>query len=95
MDNDKCAMVKCPQEETLEHLLWTYPFAEQCGDLICPTRQPNLSIMEAFVDLRLKLQVPFNMEIIILAAWDIWITRNNHIFTNINPSINRWKETSM
>lgn len=80
-------------EETLQHLFWSCPFAAQCWDIVCPTRQPNLSIMEAFADMKQKLHVPFHMEIIILAAWAIWITRNNFIFQNINLTINRWHDT--
>ena len=31
------------------------------------------------------------MEIIILGAWAIWITRNNKISENITPSFQGWK----
>ena len=31
------------------------------------------------------------MEIIILGAWAIWITRNNKFFENIAPSFQGWK----
>ena len=48
-------------------------------------------MLEAFEDLRQKLNVPFFMEIIILASWGIWISRNNLIFQAIQPSIQRWK----
>jgi hypothetical protein len=46
---------------------------------------------ETFSDLRDKLHIPFFMEVIILAAWSIWIIRNNKIFNNENPTIGRWK----
>ena len=90
-----CAVNNCPQEETLQHLFWTCPFAAQCWDLICPSRQANVSIMEAFLDLKQKLHVPFFMEIVILASWAIWISRNNMIFQAIQPSIQRWKAIFM
>jgi hypothetical protein len=47
--------------------------------------------MEAFADLKGKLKVPFFMEIIILAAWGIWIIRNNKIFKNSHPKIANWR----
>jgi hypothetical protein len=47
--------------------------------------------MEAFADLKEKLNVPFLLEIIILAAWSIWIVRNNKIFKNSNPTIASWE----
>ena len=43
-------------------------------------------MLEAFQDLKDKLRYPFYMEIIILGAWAIWITRNNKIFESIAPS---------
>jgi hypothetical protein len=38
-----------------------------------------------------KMKLPFAMEIIILAGWGIWITRNNKIFNNQMPSFANWK----
>ena len=78
-----CAVGDSQQEETLHHLFWGCQFVQQCWDFICPTRTPNLSVLEAFQDLKDKLRYPFYMEIIILGAWAIWITRNNKIFENI------------
>lgn len=48
-------------------------------------------MLEAFQDLKDKLRYPFYMEIIIVGAWAIWITRNNKIFKNIAPSFQGWK----
>jgi hypothetical protein len=51
----------------------------------------KLGNMDAFVDMKRKLKVPFSMELIILATWGIWIVRNNKIFSNVTPSFNTWK----
>jgi hypothetical protein len=76
----------------LQHLFWTCPFASHCWDLICPSRQANASVLEAFADLKQQLHVPFFMEITILASWAIWVSRNNLIFQAIQPSTQRWKD---
>ena len=34
--------------------------------------------------LRMKLGVPFFMEIIVLMSWSIWKTRNGHIFSGMS-----------
>ena len=91
LQNYNCATIQCPEEETLYHLFWTCPFARQCWDYICPNREVNLTMHEAFQDLKFKLNVPFFMEIIILASWAIWISRNNVIFNNQRASFNGWK----
>jgi hypothetical protein len=56
--------LNCSQEETLHHLVLTCTFANACWDHICQERTKDLSVMEAFADLREKLNVPFFMEII-------------------------------
>ena len=86
-----CAVMNCQQEETLHHLFWGCQFSRICWNFICPQRSPNLSVLEAFQDLKEKLKVPFFMEIIILGSWAIWVTRNNKIFENIQPSFQGWK----
>jgi hypothetical protein len=50
-----------------------------------------LSVMDAFYDVKNKLNVPFAMEIIIAAAWGLWIVRNNKIFKNQVPIFQSWK----
>jgi hypothetical protein len=41
--------------------------------------------------MKTKLKLPFATEIIILAAWVIWISRNNKVFNNQPPSLTSWK----
>ena len=86
LEEYNCAVRNCPEEETLHHLFWSCPFAAQCWDFICPSRAHNLSVLEAFQDLKDKLNKPFFMEIIILGSWAIWISRNNKFFEHITPS---------
>jgi hypothetical protein len=38
-----------------------------------------------------SINLPFAMEIIILAAWGIWIIRNNKVFKDQNAVFNSWK----
>jgi hypothetical protein len=47
--------------------------------------------MDAFYDVKNKLNVSFAMEIIIVAAWGIWILRNTKIFKNQLPTFQSWK----
>jgi hypothetical protein len=86
-----CAKLQCSEEETLIHLLWECPFAMECWDYIFPQRTLHLSIMDAFYDVKNKLNVPFAMAIIIAAAWGLWIIRNNKIFKNQEPIFQSWK----
>ena len=61
-------------------------FRCNCWDFVCPQRTRNLSVHEAFTDLKNKIRVPFAMDLIILASWIISIVRNNKIFENKPPS---------
>lgn len=93
LESYNCALKSCQQEETVFHLFWGCPFAVRCWNYICPTRDTPSSILEAIEDMKEKLRLPFFMEIVILAAWAIWITRNNLIFQQIQPSFQKWKDT--
>jgi hypothetical protein len=91
LQNYDCETSQCHQEETIVHLFWSCPFAPRCWEFICPDRFPSLDWVEAVVDLKMKLQVPFYMEIIILTAWGLWMVRNNKIFNNHRPPFQSWK----
>jgi hypothetical protein len=47
--------------------------------------------MDAFYDIKTKMNVPFAMEIIISAAWGICIVRNRKNFKKQRPSFQSWK----
>jgi hypothetical protein len=70
----------CNAKETLVHLFWACPFADQCWNFVCPQRNKRLSILEALEEIKTRIKLPFAMEIITLAAWGIWMIRNNKIF---------------
>jgi hypothetical protein len=87
-----CVQNHChQQEEDMIHLFWNCNFAQICWNYICPQRRRDGTIFQAFSDIKKKLKFPFAMEIIILAAWGIWISRNNKIFNNQEPSFETWK----
>ena len=86
-----CATLQCRHVETTTHLFWTCPMARQCWDFVCPQRDTNLTLHEAFFDMKNKLHLPFFMDIIILASWSIWMIRNNNIFRDERPTVDRWK----
>jgi hypothetical protein len=56
-----------------------------------PQRAKNLLVMESFTYLKMKIKLSFSMEIIILVAWGIWISRNNKNFNNQALSFQSWK----
>jgi hypothetical protein len=60
-------------------------------ELCLPTRGRNLSVLENIEDLKAKIQLPFAMDLIIIAAWSIWIVRNDMVFNNKRPTFSSWK----
>jgi hypothetical protein len=51
-----CIINNCIEEETLIHMFWTCPFAENCWKYVFPQR--NQKVLEAFADIKEKLKVP-------------------------------------
>ena len=82
-----CVLCTQPTEETLEHLFFKCDFAQACWfglNLSIDTDDELFITLEHF---KQQLGVHFYMEIIILMSWSIWVSRNDHIFQGIQPSI--------
>jgi predicted branched-subunit amino acid permease len=64
--------------ETRSHLLLHFPFALSCWQYICSCIFfVDLAFhLDCISKIKEKVNKPFFMEIIILAAWSIWPTRN-------------------
>jgi hypothetical protein len=69
------------------------------GNHCHPYSQSNVGILYApnskepfsHTDLKMKIKLSLSMEIIILVAWVIWISRNNKNFNNQALSFHSWK----
>ena len=86
-----CDLCILQRPESVAHIFLRCNFAKACWASIAVvviTTRPLLSIFKQIKD---KLQVPFFMEIIILMSQSIWVTRNNCIFKNLDPSVDGFK----
>uniref|UniRef100_A0A0A9D6Q3 Reverse transcriptase zinc-binding domain-containing protein n=1 Tax=Arundo donax TaxID=35708 RepID=A0A0A9D6Q3_ARUDO len=88
-----CVCCQLNAEETLRHLFFECHFAQSCWDNICPQRTRNTEVYDALHDIHRKIDSICAIEIIIIAAWAIWITRNNMVFNQIQPTIQQWRST--
>ncbi|WVZ51719.1 hypothetical protein U9M48_002834, partial [Paspalum notatum var. saurae] len=73
-------------EETFHHLFIECPFCQDCWQQLHLVFDPSEEHMEIFNSLKVQLNVPFFMKIIVLQCWAIWNERNNFIFRGIPPS---------
>ena len=92
LDDFSCLLCDQDMEETVHHLFWNCSFAQQCWGLICPLSMPNLPTHQILFHLKDRIGLSFSMELIILAAWALWITRNNCIFNQQTPNIQGWRD---
>ena len=87
LQSHDCVLCHQNSSETLGHLFLTCPFATQFWaslGLMVPVFQEHTEVVVSF---RHQLNVPFFMEIIILGCWSIWMSRNDLIFRQLNPSV--------
>lgn len=87
LESYNCEICSLLVEETVEHLFWLCPFAQQCWGIL------NLETVQSednFENIRaIKNQMPtqFFMVAVILMSWTIWRARNELIFNNNQVSI--------
>jgi hypothetical protein len=91
MDNYSCIMCDQDELETRNHMFFQCPFAQMCWRYISPTWIPpqHTDIQSFITSLKLSLNVPFFMELIMLITWAIWTTRNAFIFKQTTPNLYR------
>lgn len=89
--------VLCSQNlvESSVHLFLTCPFAKDCWNSIGITFQGNISIAEAVLQIKSQSDNRFFMISAILMSWAIWIVRNDFIFKNFHPDVDRAREIYM
>jgi hypothetical protein len=56
------------------------------------TPSSTTDLVNALLRIRVRLKVPWRMEIIIIMSWCIWISRNNWIFNEILPTVEACRE---
>ncbi|TVT96950.1 hypothetical protein EJB05_57834, partial [Eragrostis curvula] len=86
LDDYKSELCIWQKEETL-HLFVKCNFAQQCWASIGLNVTTHLRIKHIIKWLKRKLVVPFYMDIIIMMSWSIWVSRNEWIFRNIDPTV--------
>ncbi|WVZ78801.1 hypothetical protein U9M48_026452, partial [Paspalum notatum var. saurae] len=86
MDLPSYSCVMCSQGnlESSAHLFLHCPMLGSLGLLDTASD----SLFEAWTSFKSQLNQPFFMELITIMAWSIWITRNNFVFRNLQPSLN-------
>ena len=89
-----CVLCGLQVLETRDHLFFHCPFYRICWTYLAANWAPTYQgIQHEINNLKEMLDLPFSLEIIILAAWAIWITRNEFIFNKITPSLYRCRKT--
>jgi hypothetical protein len=69
-------------EETVEHLFWDCPFAQQCWGLLNLQTIQGASSLQNVEAIKIQLHSQFFMVAVITMLWTIWKARNELIFNN-------------
>jgi len=91
LDSYACEMCILQREESLRHLLFRCNFAKNCWASIGIFYPLHLQPLQIIKRMKRSLHVSFYMEVIILMSWNIWTQRNNWLFNEVYPSVQRCK----
>jgi hypothetical protein len=86
-----CILCSDQTLETRDHLFFDCTFAKECWTICQITWDLSLPITDRFIASRATFAGPCFMEIFACASWNIWKERNNYIFNQRAPSLDRWK----
>ena len=78
------------EEETIEHLFFDCPFAQECWAALNFAWDGSLQLSDRLVKGSLAHNLPFFTEATLIAAWKLWKMRNDKIFQRRQPSPSAW-----
>ncbi|WVZ64664.1 LOW QUALITY PROTEIN: hypothetical protein U9M48_014158, partial [Paspalum notatum var. saurae] len=76
--------------ETIEHLFFDCAFARQCWHKLHLVWGDNPIIQDRILQAIQQNNLPFALEIIVIAMWELWKITNRKIFDNQEATINLW-----
>jgi retron-type reverse transcriptase len=85
-----CVMCTSGSLETLHHLFFECPFAQQCWSRIDISWDNSLELLDRFMHARARHLIPFFTEATFIVAWELWKIRNDKVFARRDPTIALW-----
>jgi hypothetical protein len=85
-----CIMCNLGEEEDIDHLFFSCPFAQQCWQKLNVTWDNTQNLATRVSAARSQYPGPFFMEISLIASWEIWKLRNRKVFDNVSPRFATW-----
>lgn len=85
-----CVLCQISVESSVLLLFLYYQFSIACWNSIglqVSSQLPSAEVLDQFR--RQLLAVPFFMEFIIVMCWSKWFTKNDYIFNNMPPTVER------
>lgn len=89
-ENAHCVMCTEGIDEDIDHLFFRYSFSRRCWQRIGIHWNEDLSILPRIVHARSQQNLPFFMEAVLIAAWEIWKMRNDKVLNNGRVRVNIW-----
>jgi len=82
LDSYACEIYLIGEEETVQHLFWSCPFAQQCWGILNLQTIQTGDTSENILAIKDQMNNQFFMTAIITMWWTIWTARNEFIFKN-------------
>jgi hypothetical protein len=87
LESFNCEFCLTPVEETVDHLFWHCPFAQQCWGLLNINTVQNDGTFRNIQAIKDQICSQFFMVAVILMSWTIWKARNELIFNSNQLSL--------
>jgi hypothetical protein len=89
-DDAHCILCTGRIDEDLDHLFFDCPFSKSCWEKIGMQWNTDLSLYPRLAHARQQQNIPFFMEIVVIASWEIWKLRNDKVFNSGPIHIDIW-----
>ncbi|KAJ1255822.1 hypothetical protein BS78_K154600 [Paspalum vaginatum] len=77
-------------EETIDHLFFECQFAQNCWAAIGVSWDTDIPLLDRVSHARTIHAVPMFIEVVLIAAWEIWKARNDKVFRQHSHNPSTW-----
>lgn len=89
-DDAQCVLCTEAIDEDWDHLFFGCSFARRCWRKFGIQWNNNLSLYARVAQARQQQNLPFFMEAVVIATWEIWKIRNDRVFNNGPVHVGIW-----
>lgn len=89
-NNDSLCILCTDNCEDIDHLFFNCEFSKRCWNAIGIHWNSTVELLQRLAIAKNQYNLPFFVEVVLIASWELWKIRNDKVFNRGRASFNLW-----